>query len=350
MAETMTALVIDRFGGPEVLTCRRVDRPTPGPGQVLIRVAYCGVCRHDLLTRAGAFPRIALPVILGHQVSGTVAAVGAGVDGLARGQRVMTLIYAGCGGCAACRAGNAALCLEARPRFLGEDIDGGYAEYVVVDRDIVIQLPDDIPLAHAAIVTCTFGTAWHALATRGRVERGESVLITGASGGVGSHAIQVARELGARVIAVTTSPAKVPRLVASGADAVLVAEAGRFAAAAKRETGGRGVDVVLEVVGTPTLGETIHAVRNGGRIVVVGNVDGAPAELRPAHLILKEISLIGTKSCTRPEVETVLDLVRRGRLRIEVTDRLPLARGAELHRRMAAGDSQGRSVIEVAGG
>lgn len=349
LPETMAAVRMARFGGPEVLESVRVPLPSLGAHDVLIRVAYCGVCRHDLLTRAGAFPRIDLPVILGHQVSGHVVAVGEAVAGVAEGARVMSMIYTGCGGCAACDAGNQALCLDERPRFLGEDVDGGYAEYVRVRADTLVPVPDGVSLKAAAVVICTVGTAYHALVTRARLQRGETVVLTGASGGVGIHAMRLARQLGARVIAVTSSARRRADLEAAGANDVVVAPALDFAREVKRLTGGRGADAVIEIVGAATLSASIHAVRNGGRVVMLGNVEGLPAEIRPAHFILKEISLIGTKSCTTAELADALAMISAGELAVDVGEALPLSAAAELHRRMEANTASGRLVLEVAG-
>jgi acryloyl-coenzyme A reductase len=203
----MRAIRIEHFGGPDVLQAKQVPVPTPKDGEVLIRVAYCGVCRHDLLTRQGAFPKIRLPVTLGHQVSGMVVQAGSSVS-MAAGTRVLTMIYSGCGQCPQCKAGNDARCLTQRPLFLGEDCDGGYADYVCVSERTVVPLPDTVDLAHAAILTCTLGTAYHALTARGRVAPGQQILITGASGGVGLHAVQVAHLLGANVTGVVSSEDK----------------------------------------------------------------------------------------------------------------------------------------------
>jgi 2-desacetyl-2-hydroxyethyl bacteriochlorophyllide A dehydrogenase len=345
----MNALRIREFGGPEVLEWEEVPTPEIAPDELLIRVAFCGVCRHDLLTRAGAFPSISLPVIPGHQVSGYVAAVGGEVNGFRPGQRVMTTIYMGCGRCQNCRAGNQALCLDERPRFLGEDIDGGYAEYVRVRQDAALPVPEGVSLKKAAVITCTLGTAYHSIVTQAKASSGETLLITGASGGVGMHAVKIAKHLGARVIAVTSSPGKRPVLESVGADEVLIAPDLQFRSEVKSLTDGRGADVVIETVGAPTLNESIRAVRNGGRIVVLGNVEGKPVEIRPAHFILKEIHLSGTKSCTLPELDTVLSLVADGRLDVEIGECVPLKRAAEAHRRMEDGSLRGRLILEVGG-
>lgn len=345
--ERMKALQIKSFGGPEVLESVEVDVPEISSRDLLIEVAFCGICRHDLLTRGGAFPGIALPVIPGHQVSGYVAAVGDEVDDFSVGQRVMTTIYTGCGRCANCAAGNQALCQNERPVFLGEDTDGGYAEYVKVRHDVALPVPEEMSLQKAAVLTCTLGTAYHAVVTQAGTVAGETVLITGASGGVGLHAIKVAKHLGARVIAISSSPAKRPLLEAVGADEVLVSADLDFRRDVKSLTEGKGAHAAIEIVGAATLNESIRSVRNGGRIVIVGNVEGKPVEIRPAHFILKEISLIGTKSCTLPELETALSLVAGGEIDLELRESLSLEKGAEAHRVMEQENLQGRLVLEV---
>lgn len=349
LPETMAAVQIARFGGPDVLERVTAPVPTIAADEVLVRVAYCGVCRHDLLTRAGAFPGIDLPVIPGHQVSGRVVAVGAQVRSVSAGTRVMSMIYTGCGGCGACENGNQALCQDERPRFLGEDVDGGYAEYVRVRADTVVPVPEGVSLKAASVVICTVGTAYHALVTRAAVRAGETVVLTGASGGVGIHALRLAKRLGARVIAITTGAHRRAGLEAAGADAVIVAPELDFAREVKRLTDGRGADAVIEIVGARTLGASIHAVRSGGRVVMLGNVEGLPAEIRPAHFILKEISLVGTKSCTAAEVADALAMISAGELAVDVGEAIPLAEAAELHRRMEANEGGGRLVLELAG-
>lgn len=345
----MTTMRIEAFGSPEVLQQARLPVPLPSASEVLIRVAYCGVCRHDLLTRAGAFRRAQLPVVLGHQVSGIVALVGAEVREFAVGDAVMTMIFVGCGTCGNCVAGLDALCTEITPKFLGEDYDGGYAEYVVVDERTTVKIPPTVSLAEAAILTCTLGTAYHALIVRGGLAAGETVAITGASGGVGSHAVQIASAMGAQVVGIVSSQAGAEVAAAAGAHEVIVSSERRFANELRVRLG-RQADLVLEVIGAPTLRESLHAVRPGGRVVVVGNVEGLDVLIPPAYLILKEISLIGTKSCTKAEMQKVLAMIAKGLVRPEVSEIVPLTEAAELHARMERNEASGRVVLQVAGG
>ena len=346
--ETMTAWRIDGFGGPEVLQRRREPVPTVQEDGVLVDVAYCGVCRHDLLTRSGAFPNVPLPLTLGHQVSGTVVAAGPSAR-WRPGDRVMSTIFMGCGHCAACRSGEQAVCLTERALFMGDDFDGGYAEYLGAPSRAFVRVPDELGLEVAAVVNCTLGTAYHAAHTRGQVAPGDDVVITGASGGIGLHAINVVRQAGARVIAITSRPSQIELLREHGADEVIADPELRFARAVKELTDGVGADLVLEVAGDPTLAQSLHAVRTGGRVVAIGNVSGKPSEVRIAHLVMKEISLLGTKSCSNAELTEVMRLVAAGELSVDISRTLPLDEVAQAHRDMEEQRGSGRIVLEVHG-
>jgi len=340
----MKAVRLYEFGAPSNLRVEDVARPRPAAGQVLVRVEAAGVCHHDLLTRRGAFPRIALPVTLGHQITGVVEELGDGVTGLRVGQRVLSRGFQSCGECKTCRRGVPALCVH-RPQFIGEDLDGGYAEYVATLWHSWVPLPDEIDFILGTTIVCAFGTAFHALTTRGQMALGENVLITGASGGVGKHAIQIAKAAGARAIAVTSSPAKRDMLLGYGADEVIAADDGAFAKQTKALTG-EGADLVLEIVGGSSINESLHAVRPGGRVVVVGNLEGSTATIRPAHLILKEISLLGTKSSTNQEIDQVLKMVVDGLLVPQVAATITLEEASTAHEQMEARHaSDGRMVI-----
>lgn len=346
--ETMTAWRIDRFGGPTVLERRRVPVPQPRDDEILVRVAYCGVCRHDLLTRTGAFPNVPLPLTLGHQVSGTVVAAGPDAD-LEVGARVMSTIFMGCGDCSACRSGNQAVCQRGRAAFMGDDFDGGYAEYIHTPARAFLRVPAGLSLQVAAVVNCTLGTAYHAARARGEVKRGDDVVITGASGGIGLHAIEVVKHAGARVIAVSSRPEQAAMLLERGVDEVIADPELQFAKRVKELTGGTGADLVLEVVGDATLSESLHSVRAGGRVVAIGNVSGRPSEVRIAHLVMKEIGLLGTKSCTSSELDEVMRLVVAGELSVEISRVIPLDEVRDAHVDMEDRRTSGRIVLSIGG-
>lgn len=223
----MKAVVQRTTGGPEVLVEEELARPRCGEGEVLVRITACGVCLHDIVVRNGTLKAgVELPVIPGHEVAGVVEEAGAGVTHVKPGDRVaLTPCWHVCGMCKLCRGGHETLCLERR--YLGDHgLVGGYAEYVAVDAASAVRVPEGVDDTHAAIAACAIGTALNAVRDAGRITVGEHVLVTGAGGGVGVHAVQLARLAGARVIAQTTSAQKAALLASLGAHDVVVSARG----------------------------------------------------------------------------------------------------------------------------
>jgi D-arabinose 1-dehydrogenase-like Zn-dependent alcohol dehydrogenase len=342
----MRALQLTGFGAPDVLTMTRVRTPTAGPRDVIVRVAYCGICRHDILSRQGAFPNVHPPVIPGHQISGHVAAVGSHVVDIPIGLAVTTMLTVGCGTCKCCAAGDPARCTRSRAEFLGDDRDGGYAEYVRVSSESVIALPLRLDLVDAAIANCTLGTAYHAAVTRGQFTRGETVVITGASGGVGLHAVKLLVHMGVTCIAVTTRQEKAALLASLGAQVVVTPDLD-FSKQVRELTEGARADAVLDIVGSRTVNESLRSVRDGGRVVVLGNVDGQSVAIKPAVLILRELSLVGTGSATKDELGAVLEMIAAADVTLEVAAVLPLHEGARAHELVESGALEGRAVLAV---
>jgi len=340
----MQAVVLHQFGSVDHLEYTSVVDPRPGPGEVLIRVRACGVCYHDIMCRRGSLPGTNVPAILGHEVAGEVVEVGPGVTGWAVGDRAATLQRLSCGSCPQCNSGRPSLC-KRDARFFGEELPGGYAGLMVAPIAGIGHVPEGIPWAVAATVCCTAGTAIHVVRTRGRVQPGETVLITGASGGVGLQAVQVARLDGARVIAVTSTASKTEALYNAGADEVIVSAGLDFGSAVRKATGGEGVNVAIEIVGSATFTQTLKAMSPGGRIVVVGNLDSGVISLSPGLVIVKELELIGAYATTQGELETALHLTRSGKLSPFVTDVMPLAEAARAHTRLEKREVAGRLVL-----
>jgi acryloyl-coenzyme A reductase len=339
------ALVATSPGGPDRLVLTEVPDPEPAPGQALVKVQACGVCHFDAINREGAFPSTPFPAILGHEVGGEVVALGEGAHGVAVGDRVVTVQVQSCGTCGACNDGRENACRAGRG-VVGESTPGGYAELVAIDARSLVPLPREIEMAQGAILACAAGTAYHALRVLADVTVGERVLVTGASGGVGVHAVQLARRAGARVIAVTTSADKEAELRALGAHDVVVAPTLDFAPDVKALTGGAGVDVVIEIVGARTFPSSLRSLGTGGRLVFVGNVSGEDVAFPPVVAIRKELRLMGSNACTRGDLAAVIELVRRGEL-LPVVDRvLPLADGAAAHELLDSRDVRGRIVLQ----
>jgi len=341
----MRAIVLREPGPPESL---RLDgeypRPTLRPGCAIVRVDAEGVCHRDVVERRGGFPFIKRPVVPGHEFAGTIVELADDVAHLAVGQRVVNLHRAPCGSCRACASGNETRCQRALEVF-GLSVDGGYAEYVLARAGCLVPVPDGIASEHACFLNCTAAVALRALRSAGGLQAGETVAITGATGGVGLHAIQVAKALGARVIAITSSPGKSEALADSGADDVVVADGPDFHKVVKRRTAGVGVPLVLDCVGEPTLNASLRSLESGGRLVVVGNVTSARVEINAGFVILGELTIRGSAGSNRSDLEQVLQWTAAGVIRPALAEVLPLDAAADAHRRLEAKDVVGRLVL-----
>jgi NADPH:quinone reductase-like Zn-dependent oxidoreductase len=207
------------------------------------------------------------------------------------------------------------------------------------------RVPNGVPWEVAATACCTTGTAVHCVRTRGRVQAGENVLITGASGGVGLQAVQLARHDGARVIAITSSDAKAEALLSAGAHEVIVSPDLNFAAEVRRRTGGEGAQVALEIVGSGTFLQSLKALAPGGRLVVVGNLETASVLLNPGLMIVKELTVLGAYATTTAELEEAFRLICSGAVKPWVSEVLPLGEAARAHHRLETRTVTGRLVL-----
>ncbi len=341
----MRAMRYHRQGDPAVLCLEEVPDPAPGAAEALVRVRACGVNRIDISLRSGRTTlTIPLPHIPGSEVAGEVVSVG-GSDaaGLEPGTRVAIAPWIFCGHCRACLEGQETLC--DRGDILGRMSDGGYAELVRVPAWNLVPLPDGLAFEHAAAHTLATLTAWHLLMTRARIHAGEDVLVLAGGSGIGSAAIQIARLAGARVIATAGSAAKCEQARQLGADAVINHSAQDIADETRRLTGGRGVDLVVEHVGTATWSHSVDALAKGGRLATCGATTGGDGPTDIRRLFGRQLTLIGSMGGTRSELRTVLDLAARGSLRPVIDRVLPLAAAAEAHRAMEAGELFGKAVL-----
>lgn len=340
----MKAVIMREYGGPQALSLAEVPDPVPDQDGVLVQVRACGVCGHDVLARRGEL-KTPLPMILGHEVSGVVAAVGGAVRQLRVGDRVALVQRDPCGKCRHCRAGATNHCRQGRG-FYGEDQPGGYAEYVLASERNAVVLPPDIDDAAGAILSCAIGTGWHALA-RVRAAAGEVAVVTGAGGGVGLHALQLARYLGMHVIAATGSAAKRDRLLEIGAEDVAIVGEGHDSLRdqVKAVTGGLLADVVLEVAGAPTFGSSVSALAPLGRLALIGNVDPQDLSVRPGLVILKELSVVGSAHATKKDLEAVVSLVTAGHVTPLIAEAIPLEEARRAHGPIAENYPLGRRVL-----
>ena len=317
----MRAMVIDRFGGPEVFVERDVPRPTVGPGEVLVRVLATSVNPVDAKIRqAGSWAGITPPAILGYDVSGTVEEVGPGVTTLTVGQDVYFT-----------------------PEIHGNH-HGSFAEYVVAPATIVAAKPGGIDHVAAAAIPLAGGTAWEGIVRRLSVRPGETVLVLGGAGGVGSFAVQFAKASGALVLA-TASAENRETLEQLGADVAIDYRTQDVARAAREATGGRGVDALFDCVGAPALYPALPAVRSFGRIATILGGQGDIAPIVFQNQALHGIFLV--REARR--LEEMAPLFSSGRVRPLIDEVLPLPQVGKAHRRLDTGHGRGKIVLTVPG-
>jgi D-arabinose 1-dehydrogenase-like Zn-dependent alcohol dehydrogenase len=309
----------------------------PAGDHVVIEVEACGVCYRDLIDRAGRFPFLQLPITPGHEAVGVVVA--AGPDAAWRiGDRVGTMHRDACGTCDRCASGATSLCERAAWVF-GILVDGGYAEHLEAPSSALFALPRDLPATSAASLHCTFGTAYRDLVTLGALRSGERVLITGANGGVGSAAVQIAAHLGAAVVAAVRDerPGAVVRSL--GAPHVVVDDGARI-----HDHSGK-VDLALEAVGVSTFASSLRALRLGGRMIVVGNVVAEKAQLNLGYIITNGLTITGGTGATRADMDGVLRMHAERPFTIPIDRVLPLTQAEEAQRLVRAGGIHGRIVL-----
>jgi len=314
----MKALVLHEPDGPLVLEDLPV--PRPGPGEVLIRVRACGLGLTLVWNRKGRSGTSGkLPRVIGHEIAGDVAEVGPGVEGLKAGDRVNVYYYLVCGYCTWCKRAREDLC-DNQKGHVGRHSDGGLAEYVKLPAINLCPLPPEISYVDAAVTADAIATPVHVLRARAGVQPGETVLVVGGGGGVGIHMVQMAKVLGARAIAVDISAEKLALAKQVGADEVFNSREINFDKEARRLTNGRGVDVVVEMVGLPeTLEKSAASLGKGGRLVLVGSYDGKAVLPLKHNSLAGEGAVMRSQYCARHELEEAVKLVAEGRIRPTVT-------------------------------
>jgi D-arabinose 1-dehydrogenase-like Zn-dependent alcohol dehydrogenase len=307
---------------------------------VLVEVGACGVCHRDLLDRSGRFPFMRLPITQGHEAAGRVIAVGPEVTAFRVGARVGTMHRDACGECKSCRRGDTTLC-EAAAWVLGLLADGGYARHLVAPESALYPAPEGPSDAELAVMHCTFGTAYRDLATLARLERGERVLITGANGGVGAAAVQIASRLGAEVVAAVRDERHRSFVEALGASTVVVDPGTGLH---KQPAVGR-VDVALDTVGAATFNATLRSLRLGGRLVIVGNIQPESVSMNLGYVITHGLSIQGGSGATRADMAALFTLHAKAPFQVTIDRELPLSKAEEAQRLVRAGGLRGRIVL-----
>ena len=340
----MRAIRFHSFGGPEALQLDTVPTQEPGPDEVLVKIHASGVNHLDIWLRTGARPDIKPPHTPGSEVAGEIVQAGEAVRNVAEGQRVAVSPWAFCGVCEFCLQGEESLC--ANGHIIGTAPNqGGYAEYITVPASVAVPIPDSLSYDAAAALTLAAITSWHMLYRRTRVQPGEWVLVQAAGSGVGVYAVQIARFLGARVIATAGSKEKLDRAQELGAEATINYSESDVASEVKRITDGRGVDVVFEHVGEATWEHSIRSLARNGRLVICGATTGRGGTVDIGHLYTRQLSLLGSMGGNRLDLQHVLALADREILNPVLDTVYPLDQAQEAHRRMAARAQFGKMLL-----
>jgi len=341
------AILFHQHGGADALRYEDFETPQPGPGEALVRLRAASLNRLDLWVREG-WPGIKLqyPHIPGADGAGEIAALGEGVSGWQVGQPVAINSNLGCGECAECQRGNDNRC--SRWQLLGETRRGTYAEFVAVPARQLFALPPGFDYRVAAAAGLVFLTAWHSLVRRAALQPGETVVVVGASGGVNTASIQIAKHLGARVIVIGSDSEKLALAESLGADILVNRQINPdWHKVIFSLTDKRGAEVIVDNVGT-TYPLSFRAAAKGGRIVTVGNTGGPVFEIDNRFIFSKHLSLLGSTMGTLADYQQVMSLVAAGKLRPALDVSFPLAEARAAQERLARGEQKGKITLEIA--
>ncbi|KAA3644576.1 MAG: alcohol dehydrogenase [Chloroflexi bacterium] len=342
----MKAVYIKEHGGPEKLEYGDLPTPEAGEGQVLVRLEAAALNHMDLFLREG-WPglKIEYPHIFGADGAGTIEAVGPGVSQWQGGERVVINANLSDGSCEFCQAGFENRC--SNWHLLGETVSGTYAEYLAIPASNLKRVPDGFDLHQAAAAALVYLTAWHSLVSRGGVHAGENVLIVGASGGVNTASIQIAKHLGAEVYVVGSSSNKLELTESLGADHLIDrSKEENWSKTVFLESGKRGMDVVVDNVGT-TFPMSLRAARKGGRILTVGNTAGPKFEIDNRFVFAKHLSILGSTMGTNADFEAVMDLVFEGSLKAVVDKTYLLQDAKDAQARLESGEQLGKITLNI---
>ena len=347
----MKAVLFRQHGGPEVLEFADFPTPEPKPGEALLRLHAAALNRVDVLVRNG-WPgiKLELPHINGADGAGEVVALGSPRPmgegpGVRVGDYVVINANLGCGNCEFCLAGKDNMCTDWH--LLGETVRGTYAEYVSLPVKQLYRLPKDFDFHQASAAALVFQTAWHSLVKRGSLQKGETVLIVGAGGGVNTASLQIAKFMGAQVVVIGSDARKLEMAESLGADILIDrSKEEDWSRAVFLATNKRGVDVVVDNVGT-TFMQSLRALRKGGRLLTVGNSGAPKYEIDNRYLFAKHLSIIGSTMSTLSEFKEVMDLIVAGTLKPVIDRTYPLQEAASAQERLWKNENFGKITLDI---
>ena len=342
----MKAVRFHRHGGPDVLQYEEAPDPEPNSDEALVRVKACALNHLDLWARNG-LPNVAIPLphISGSDIAGVIEQVPPEEKQINEGDEVIVNPGIGCGRCERCLSGKDNQCRDYT--IIGYGVDGGYAELVKVRRTHLIRKPAGMSFEEAASFPLVFETAYHMLATKARAGPGDTVLVLAANSGVGSAAVQVAKLLGAKVIATAGDADKMEKARMLGADSTINHYEQDVLVEVRRLTGKRGVDIVVEHVGKATWGWSVKALVKGGRLVTCGATTGADAVTDLRYVYNRELTVYGSFMAGVGELPEVVRLFEEKRLKTIVDSVFPLVKAAEAQARLESSKHFGKIVLTV---
>jgi NADPH:quinone reductase len=343
----LKAIVLKEFGGPEVLRLEDVPAPQPAAGEIVLKVHSVSVNRTlDLIVRAGKYPvKIQLPHVLGADPAGEVVEIGGGVTKFKVGDRVAVISAAPCQQCGPCLKGEEANCVD--NKRIGVDVSGGYAEFIASPARYAVKLPDEISFAEGTVITRHFPMAFNLLAGKAHIKPGEWVLVMGATGALGSSCVQVAKMLGARVIAGAGADERVALAKRYGADFGINYRKQNLAEVIMNLTDGQGVAVVCENIADPTLWTgAFNSLAMGGRLVTAGAHGGGNVNLDVKRLYMKRLRIIGAAGTNPPDIAKALEAAAAGRISAIIDRTMPLREAAEAHRIVEGNQTSGKVILD----
>ncbi len=341
----MKAVQLIAHGAPGKFELRELPEPTPAADEVIVQVQSCGLNHLDLWLEAGELPiPVPLPRTPGGEISGRVVDAGVAVKDWRRGDEVAVQSNLFCGECEFCRRGDESLCL--RGQLLGVQRDGGFAEKVAVPARALLRLPAGVDFDTSAALTLAGSTAMHMLTNRAEVRPGDWVLVMGASSGVGSAAIQIARGLGGRVISTGSSGAKRDLALRLGAEFVVDSTDAEWPAEVRRITGKRGVDLAVEHIGGDVLQKVFDCLARGGTVVTCGATAGREVTMNLWPFFVKQQRLIGSYGRNLADIRATLEWAAAGKLKPVIDSIYPLERTSEAFAHLRSRRALGKVLIE----
>lgn len=342
----MRAVQLVKHGLPGEFAVTDIPKPRPAPDEVLVQVKACGLNRLELWAEEGTLPTpINLPRILGGEIAGVIAELGDDVDNWRTGERVAIQSNLSCGGCEFCLRGDESLCLGGK--LLGIDRDGGFAEYVSVPARSLVRIPTEVDFTGSAAMTLAGSTAMHMLTNRAEVRSSEWVLVIAGASGVGSYAIQIAKQLGAQVIATGSTEAKRTFALSLGADAVVDATDPTWPRQVRELTKKRGVDLVVEHVGGNVFENCFQCLARGGTIVTCGATAGRQVQFNLWPFFVKQQRIIGSYGRNRSDIEATMEWAAYKKIRPVVQQTYPLERIPEAFAALRSRKVLGKIVVTV---